>query len=417
MQNFFNILMKSTNINRNKMFNKLKDDDNYYLLSGSKTLTRQFSDVEIKFRQDSNFFWLTGLDMPNFQILFNGFYRKIILVSPNYDINYTIWHGKIPDLNKIVNNYNFSSCITKKELDSCLYDEPKVLKLLIENSRIIKNKYEIKIIRQACKISTLIHNKIIFQKKMFIKKNERNIANFFKYQTHEFKYVDNLAYPTIVGSGRNSSILHYTKNDKIIEKKNIVLLDAGCEFMNYASDITTTFPIDDKFDKYQQEIYDIVFTANKISKEMIKEGVYFKDIYFKSLDIIYTGIKDLKLINLAKQKEYNLSNFQVAKLLMPHGLGHFLGLDVHDVGGSLYKYSNEIGLQSEYKEPNNGVKLLENMVITIEPGIYFISRLILKYTNLFTEKILCYFHLGGIRIEDDILVTKNGFEQLNDVVR
>ena len=101
--------------------------------------------------------------------------------------------------------------------------------------------------------------------------------------------------------------------------------------MNYASDITATFPLSDKFNKFQQAIYDIVLKANETTKNMIKDGVNFKNLYIKSLEIIYEGIKSLNLINQKKQDKYNLSNLEVAKLLMPHGLGHFMGLDVHDV--------------------------------------------------------------------------------------
>lgn len=178
--------------------------------------------------------------------------------------------------------------------------------------------------------------------------------------------------------------------------------------MNYASDITVTFPIDKKFNSKQKSIYDIVLNANTLTKNMIREGVNFKDLYLTSLNIIYQWIKNLGLINLEKQKQYNLTNEQVAKLLMLHGLGHFIGLDVHDVGGSLYCYS---------KNKMFGKILFRDMVITIEPSIYFIKQLINKFDKLFNDNIIEYMNIGGVRIEDVILITNDGYEQLSNVIR
>ena len=185
-----------------------------------------------------------------------------------------------------------------------------------------------------------------------------------------------------------------------------ILIDAGCEYFNYASDITTTFPASN-FDKYQSLIYEIVIKCNITCKNKIKEGVDFKNLYELALNIIYDEMNKNKLININKQKEDNINNQDIARLLMPHGLGHYIGLDVHDVGGSLYNYR---------KNSNKGIILKENMVITIEPGIYFIRELLddnLKYFN----NIIDYYHVGGIRIEDVVVVKKDGFEQLNQVVR
>ena len=399
-------LIKSTICNRNRLYQEMKDDNNYYYMEGMKTKTRDFSDVEIAFRQDSNFFWLTGIDIADYGIIINCYKKIIILVAPLYEKSHAVWNGRIPDINSLKETYKFDDVTTVDKMKDFNFICNQDLFNMIEKLRVIKNEYEIKIMKEACRISSLGHNKIIYNKKTFLKKKEKNIANYFKFHTHNYSNVSNLAYPTIVGSGVNSSILHYCEGKKTINPNDTILIDAGCEYFNYASDITTTFPAT-KFDKYQSLIYKIVLLCNITCKNNVKEGVSFKTLYELALKLIYDEMNKNGLINVTKQLEDNITNFEIARLLMPHGLGHYIGLDVHDVGGSLYNYRNN---------DNTGVILKENMVITIEPGIYFIRELLddnIKYFN----NIIDYYHVGGVRIEDVIVVKKEGFEQLNQVTR
>lgn len=402
-------LLKSTFINRNKIFDSLFDDSNYYLINGNTTQTRNYSDVELNFRQNSNFFWLTGIEIPDCKCLINGAKREIVLILPDYDDNHAVWHGYIPDKNYIAKKYKFNYVINNNYLNSYKYIENDLLINLIEKFRIIKNEYEIKLMKKACKISSMAHNKIIKKVDSFFGRTEKQIKNYFNYLVFEDDHVFNLAYPTIVGFASNGAVLHYNESDRLIEENSLILMDAGCEYFNYASDITTTFSSDGIMTKKQKEIYKIVLRANKECKKMVKEGIDFKDIYFKCLEIIYDEMNQLNFFNNDYIEKTNLSKFDIAKILMPHGLGHFIGLDVHDVGGSLFKYKDE--------NDSNGVILEENMVITIEPGIYFNKTLIDNHLILFSGKIKDYLPMGGIRIEDVIVVKKNGFEQLNDVKR
>lgn len=403
----FSVLQKSTMINRNKLFELMKDDNNYYHIIGQPSKSRDYSDVDLKFRQDSNFFWLTGIDMADCSVVINCYEKKIILVTPEYDTMYTIWCGKKPDFEKIKQLLNFDMVITKKDLYLFNFDNNIEVINNIEKLRIIKNKFEITLMKEAGRISSLIHNKIIHNKMLFNKFSEKKIVNYFQYYTHEFDGVMNLAYPTIVGKSMNASILHYTECNDIINSDDIILIDAGCEFMNYASDITTTFSMS-KFNKYQQAIYDIVLNCNIKCKEMIRENVNFKDVYFKSLECIYQGLLELEIFNMEYILDNNIEGNNIAKIFMPHGLGHFMGLDVHDVGGRLYNYRTD---------NDDGIILKENMVITIEPGIYFIKPLLEQNSKLFNKKINDYLHVGGVRIEDDIVILKDGYEMLNHVVR
>ena len=400
------ILLNSTLNNRERLYQKMTNDDNYYYFKGMETKTREFSDVEINFRQDSNFFWLTGLDIPDYGIIINCYRKNIVLVTPVYDKSHAVWNGYIPDINNIKEIYKFDDVTTVDKLDEFKFICNKGLIDSIEELRIIKNNHEILLMREACRISSLIHNRIIYNKETFLKNKEKKIMNYFKYHTHNFDNVNNLAYPSIVGSGVNSSILHYCEGNRYIKSGDTILIDAGCEYFNYASDITTTFPAT-SFDKYQSMIYKIVIKCNITCKNNIKEGVDFKTLYRLALNIIYDEMNKNGLINTDNQKKDNMTNLDIARLLMPHGLGHYIGLDVHDVGGSLYNYRSN---------NNKGVILKENMVITIEPGIYFIRELLddnIKYFN----NIIDYYHVGGVRIEDVVVVKKEGFEQLNQVIR
>jgi Xaa-Pro aminopeptidase len=164
------------------------------------------------------------------------------------------------------------------------------------------------------------------------------------------------AYPSIVGSGPNSTILHYPRSERIMQDRDLILMDMSAEFAHYASDITRTLPVNGKFTAIQRKVYELVLRAQKAALAQVRPGAYFED-----LDAVAR-----KVIEEAGYGDYFI-----------HGLGHFVGLDVHDAG--------------VYQEP-----LAPGMVITIEPGIY-----------LPDEKF-------GVRIEDDVLVTKTGAKVLSD---
>ena len=198
------------------------------------------------------------------------------------------------------------------------------------------------------------------------------------------------AYPSIVGGGKNACILHYSENSEILKDGDLVLVDAGCEYKGYASDITRTFPINGKFSKSQEAIYEIVLEANKQCIKTVKIGSKPSDTENVAISVITQGLIDLKLLNgdlneLIEKKLY--SDFYM------HRVGHWMGLDVHDVGN----YGTK-GVWREY-EPG--------MITTIEPGIYIkedLKGLPDEYLNI------------GIRIEDDVLVTNKEPEILTSDV-
>jgi Xaa-Pro aminopeptidase len=198
------------------------------------------------------------------------------------------------------------------------------------------------------------------------------------------------AYPSIVGSGANSCVLHYIKNDKKIMDGDLVLIDAGAEYQNYAADITRTFPANGQFSAEQRAIYEIVLAAQTAAIESIKPGAPVDRTQTVVVKTITQGLLDLgiltgKLDDLIEQQAY-LPFYM-------HRASHWLGLDVHDVG--------------RYKIDNHWRSLAAGMVLTVEPGIYISAEL---------SQVPKRWHNIGVRIEDDVLVTKTGYRVLSQYI-
>lgn len=195
------------------------------------------------------------------------------------------------------------------------------------------------------------------------------------------------AYQTIVASGNNGNILHYTKNDEVLNKDKMILVDVGCEYELYASDITRTFPANGTFSKDQKEVYSKLLEIQKKIISKVKPGITFEKLNHLYVLEMAQLLIDLKIL---KEDREEIIESKSYKKYCPHSIGHWLGLDVHD--------------RNPYKEDNKPVKFEAGMVITIEPGIY-----IGKDDKAVPQK----YREIAIRIEDDILVTKEGNENLS----
>jgi Xaa-Pro dipeptidase len=231
---------------------------------------------------------------------------------------------------------------------------------------------------------------------------ERDLENVFMTYLSEKYYIRIWAYPCIGGCGGNSATLHYDINDKVIQDGELFLADMGARFVNYTSDVTITIPANGKFTPKQKQIYDIVLKANREVIKVMKPG----QITYPQMDKLAKTIilQELKNLGIIKE-EFSIDELydnQIWRVFMPHGLGHFVGLDVHDVGFRNISYKSEF-------------MLLEGNFITVEPGIYFIDFVIdnvvkdpIKSKYLNVDLLLTYKGFGGIRIEDDIFVTADG---------
>lgn len=248
--------------------------------------------------------------------------------------------------------------------------------------RVFKSACEVAVMRAAAQITASAHKRAM----------QFAHPGCYEYQLeaelhHEFAMAGarSPAYGTIVGSGSNACILHYTENNGKINDGDLILIDAGAEFQGYAADITRTFPANGKFTAPQREIYSLVLKAQESVLAMAGPGVTLNELMLHSAEIITDGLITLGILTGSASE--NLSAQSWRQFYM-HGLGHYLGLDVHDVG--------------DYKINGKDRPLKPGMVITIEPGIYLSED----------AEIPAQYQGIGVRIEDDVVITATGVDIL-----
>ena len=257
---------------------------------------------------------------------------------------------------------------------------------LIGNIRLIKDDHEIDLIRKACDISAEAH--IAAMKAVKEGDSEQNIEGLY---IHEFskRGARYPAYNPIVAGGENACVLHYVENNQMLNDSDLLLVDAGCEYEMYAADITRTFPVSGKFSEEQLKVYEIVLEAMNAAIDCVKEGNSVMKPQEISEKVITEGLVKIGLLEGDPEELHKSGAY---KDFYMHKIGHWLGLDVHDAG--------------DYMEGSEIMKFKPGMITTIEPGIYISSSMDVddKWKGI------------GVRIEDDILVTKDGNENLTKKV-
>ena len=253
---------------------------------------------------------------------------------------------------------------------------------LLGAMRVVKDGEELKLMRRAAEISSDAHRRAM----------QRTRPGWFEYQVeaelaHEFLRAGALspAYPSIVASGPNACVLHYRENNRQTQADDLLLIDAGCEFQGYAADVTRTFPVGGKFSGPQKAVYELVLAAQLACIDAVRPGRAFHDYHQVAERVLAQGLIDLKLCEGTLDAVLESGAY---KQFYMHRAGHWLGLDVHDVG--LYR----VGGESRLLEPG--------MVLTVEPGCYIRPA----------DKVPEPFWDIGVRIEDDILVTAAGNDNL-----
>eukprot|EP01123_Difflugia_compressa_P001292 TRINITY_DN11482_c0_g1_i1.p1 TRINITY_DN11482_c0_g1~~TRINITY_DN11482_c0_g1_i1.p1 ORF type:complete len:416 (-),score=78.42 TRINITY_DN11482_c0_g1_i1:116-1339(-) len=385
------------------------------------------ADTELLFRQDSNFLYVCGVEEHSCEFMFEVGTDESTLVIPDIDDKFPVWHGQPKSKEEWMEQYKVSRVVYHNEIadllnkmkaenritrffilpdpnhDGCPTKEwatteenSKILKDALFKARAVKTPKEIEIMRQTCKLSGLAHEHLMRNCKIGLK--ESHLESLFLHYT-SWRGARQQAYVPIVGTGTNGAILHYNKNNATINDGDLIVVDAGCEHQGYASDITRTFPGNGKFSEQQKIVYTIVLNAQKKLIESIAPGVVYSDLYKKAQNELLGGLIQAGFI--INCDVATAISKQLLLIFMPHGLGHLLGLDVHDV--SIYPQT----------------PLIPGMIVTIEPGIYFNKFLINRSINdpnvntfLNIPKLLECNNFGGIRIEDDVLVTETGFECL-----
>lgn len=255
----------------------------------------------------------------------------------------------------------------------------------VHEMRLFKSPEEIEILRRAGEISALAHTRAmqVCRPGMFEYQLEGEIHHEFNRHGARFP-----SYNTIVGGGENGCILHYTENESELRDGDLVLIDAGCEYQGYAGDITRTFPVNGKFTPAQRAIYDIVLESLETSLRLFRPGTSIQEVTGEVTRIMVSGLVKLDIL---KGEVGQLIADNAHRAFFMHGLSHWLGLDVHDVG---------------HYGPDRSRTLEPGMVLTVEPGLYIAPDADVppEYRGI------------GIRIEDDILITENGNENLTHSV-
>jgi Xaa-Pro aminopeptidase len=258
---------------------------------------------------------------------------------------------------------------------------------IIHEMRVLKSPDELELMQRAADIAAEAHCEAMKVARPGMKEYELEalIERVFRQRGASAP-----AYTSIVGAGANATVLHYINNDGELRDEELLLIDAGAEYKGYASDITRTFPINGRFTKPQREIYDLVLKAQVQCVEMVRPGTTHDQLKQHSIEVLTEGMVELGLL---KGKPAELIKEKKHEQFYMHGLGHMLGIDVHDVGRYYY------GTESRALEPG--------VVMTVEPGIYVSPA---------TKDIPSQYRGIGVRIEDDVLCTSNGPRVLTNKV-
>jgi len=376
------------------------------------------------YRQDSDFYYLTGFDEPEaVAVLAPGRPQgEFLLFCRERNPERELWDGPRAGPEGAVASYGADDAFPISDLDDILpgllepmdrvyysigaapeFDqrllgfiqtlnanrqrghapsEIVALGHLLHEMRLYKSRAESAVMRESAQIAVRAHSRAMLACRPGMREYELE-AEFL----HEFRrHGADCSYPPIVAAGANACVLHYRANNAELKDGDLVLIDAGCELEMYASDITRTFPVNGEFSKPQRELYEVVLTANLAATAAAKVGNHWNDPHDAAVVEITKGLKDLGLL---KGRVQQLIKSQAYRQFFMHRTGHWLGIDVHDVG--------------DYKVDDQWRLLEPGMVMTIEPGIYVAPD---------AANVAKRWRGIGIRIEDDVLVTRDGPEVL-----
>ena len=398
---------------RNKLYSLFSQtQQSIIFLEGAKVMYRYQTDYEFAFRQESNFWYVSGVDEPDCAVILDIDSKEFHLFVPKRDAQYAVWHGYVKSLDQYRSEYSPDHVHYIDKLPEVIKQlQPSTAFCLDQDSEELLRSHEPEITTNS---EALIEAIRAWKPGMY---EYQAKAMFTKVQMSHGLQQD--AYNGIYASGPNSAILHYVSNTRQTQNGELFLIDAGFEYKGYAADFSRTFPVNGRFTSNQAAVYDAVLTAQKQVIEAIRPGVRMEDLHMMAARTI---IKGLLGVGIIKGSLDDLMEANIFALFFPHGLGHFLGLDTHDVGG--YPKGVERIDRPGIFHLRARRKLEAGMVITIEPGIYFVPAVLepalqdpTKRMFLNAKKVHQFMGFGGIRIEDDIVVTENSYENLTHIAK
>lgn len=404
---------------RNKFAKSLKSNSIAVLFSAK--MQQRSNDTEYPYRQDSNFYYLSGFKEDNAAIVIvkeHSEYKSYLFVQKK-DEKLELWTGKRLGEKKakkslgfdevyIIDEFEKHLLTFKKEKNNLYFsfsmDDKRVENLQVKckninahidinyslgMARLIKSKAEISLIKRAIEITKEAHHIAMSKAKNLTYEYELQAEIEYVFKKNG-AYSD--AYTSIVACGNSANTLHYISNDKKLKNNELILIDAGCEYEYYSSDITRSIPVNGKFTEAQKELYQMILDVEIEIIKMIKPEILRTSLQEKSEELLCEGLISLGILKGSLKK---LLKKKAHKKYYPHGIGHWMGLDVHDMSPYKSLDSKELPLKA-------------GMVMTIEPGIYIDKD----------DKSVPKKYRGiGIRIEDDILVTKDGCENLSREIK
>ena len=422
------------------------------LFIGNTEAPAQYKDNCYKFRQDSTWLYFFGIDQPLYAAIIDLDNGNETIFANDVEIGDIIWMGPQPSVASVAASVGVEKSAPYTDLNAAVakvlaegrpvhfvkpsryYNTMKIASLLgcgtdevagrfslaltkaIISMRLVKEDCEIEAIDDACNLGyemhTVARNSIvpgIIEQEIVGKMDGVTLAKGW-----------GVSFPTILT--QHGETLHNHLHDKIIEPGKLMVIDAGAESnVHYASDFTRTYPTSGKFTAKQREIYQIVCDCNEFAFSMTRPGISYREVHLKTMHLM---LEELRALDIVRGDVQDMVEAGIAGLFMPHGLGHNMGLDVHDMedyGENYVGYDDD-----QSRSPQLGLgslrmarKLVPGNVITDEPGIYFIPALIEKWKSEKTDqgfvnysKLESYYDFGGIRLEDDVLVTADGARRL-----
>lgn len=413
------MIKTSEYIRRRKQLMKIAGKNSIIILGSRPELLRN-GDVHHYYRQDSDFYYLSGFNEPDAVLVLipNRTGQQQILFCREADPKKIMWDGPMIGTEGAINDFGFDAAFDINEIDrrmpflidgcekvcfkigennefdqklahwiksinsragekSNAPEEFMSISHVIHDMRLYKSHAEIKCMKQSAEIAANAHIRMMQNCKPGMFEYELQA----EYQHHLMVNNSHSSYPPIIGSGENNNILHYINNSKQMQDGELVLIDAGAEYDFYASDVSRTFPVNGKFSARQKDLYELVLQAQLDAIEQVRIGNHWDEFHHAAVKTISQGLLDFKILKgtldeVLEEKSY-------AQYYM-HMTGHWLGLDVHDVG--------------DYRVDDLWIELEENMVLTVEPGLY-----ISEHSNAPKK-----WRGMGVRIEDDVQVSKKG---------
>ncbi len=414
---------------RQELLNQIGEND--IVIVPTAQVQWRNGDVDYRFRPDSDFYYLTGFEEPEAVAVICPSRKQgpFILFCRERDPFKEMWDGRRVGLEGAVDAFGADDAFPITDLDDILpglmEEKAKVyttvgrfpgfdaqlldymnqikqgarqgkhapyefvdLNHILHEQRLIKRKDEIELMRKAGKMSAAGHTRAmqVCKPGMYEYQVQAEMECVFRKEGSHYN-----AYPSIVAGGANACILHYNENHDILNDGDLLLIDAGAEYGCYAADITRTFPVNGKFSAEQKAIYEVVLAAQQATFDVSKPGVAWNETHEATVKTISEGLIDIGLLSGSLDEVIEKETY--TQFFM-HKTGHWLGMDVHDVG--------------DYQIEDNWRELEVGMAYTVEPGIY------VSPANNVEER----WHNIAVRIEDDILITKDGYENLTkDVVK